>query len=108
MKTELLWLAILGLVLTHKKRREIVAVREGTIVLVDRAAWMAEVPDRIHEAVADGARGADGVLLHVMRRIAPDEDWPPADDRQWREMVRVVAATLRLDPKSTTRNLTVV
>ena len=73
--------------------------------------WMAFAPDAVQRAIEDGARGADGVLVHVMRRVFPHAEWPPRETDvrypQWRSLVGVIASTLQMDlhpdPQSTRR-----
>lgn len=79
------------------------AVENGRIVITNYDEWFVFAPLAIEEAIADGAGGASGVVVHIMRRALPRYPWPPAPDtelaRQWPEMVKTVAEKLRLDPE---------
>lgn len=78
-----------------------IAVRDGLIVIESWDRWIAFAEPALREAKADGARGPDGLLTHVLRRALPDHPWPPEDEQlsgQWRDMVRALANTLEPDP----------
>lgn len=77
-------------------------IDEDGLFVDDVAAWFTYAPSAIEEAIRDGARGADGVLVHMLRRTFPRLQWPPREDSpihpQWNAMVRLVAESLNMDP----------
>lgn len=74
------------------------AVEDGRIVITSYDAWMRYAPQAIETALADGARGTDGILIHVMRRALPRLRWPPEPGsriaEQWPQMLQQVAEKL--------------
>ena len=80
-----------------------VCVVDGRVTIASYDNWIAFSSRAIAEALVDGARGADGVLIHVMRRALPRHQWPPdptsAMATQWPQMVQVVAERLHLEPE---------
>lgn len=80
-----------------------IVVTDDRIMIESYDTWIDFASKAVAQALVDGARGADGVLIHVMRRALPHHAWPPSPTnaiaRQWPDMVAVVAQKLRLDPE---------
>lgn len=78
------------------------AIEDGRVVIESYDAWMQYAPAAIEGALADGARGTDGILIHVMRRALPRHRWPPELGspiaQQWPQMLQQVAEKLGFDP----------
>lgn len=84
------------------------AVEDDQIVITSYDEWVRFAPIAIEDALIDGAVGAQGVLVDVMRRALPRYRWPPDPgsplEQQWPKMVEIVAEKLRLglDPDPNT------
>mgnify|MGYP000019069846 CR=1 FL=1 len=89
--------------MTETSKSGIAIDQDGRVVIVDFAAWFQFAPDAIEAAIADGAGGADGILIHVMRRALPRLRWPPDPagpiGQQWPVMTRLIAERLVFDPE---------
>lgn len=85
---------------------------EGGLYVEDWPQWMEFAPDAFEEAIADGELGAENVLLHVLQRALPRLHWPPPEgtrqEEQYRELVKVVAEWLTMEPEPETTGLHVV
>jgi hypothetical protein len=61
------------------------------------------MPNAIEDAISDGAGGAQGILIHIMRRAFPRVEWPPNEESpvypQWRSMIYLVAEGLNIEPE---------
>lgn len=79
------------------------SIDKNGVYISDWAKWMEVAPQAFENAISDGARGADGVLIHVLRRVLPRVQWPPpegtAEYAQFWKMVEVVAQNLQIDPE---------
>lgn len=68
-----------------------ITLTDTEIKLSNWSEWMAWGPGAVAAAFHDGAQTGDQVLAHVMRRLFPTHQWPPAPDdpivESWREMV---------------------
>lgn len=92
-----------------------IEIVDGRMTVTDWGAWMAWAPDAIAAAVADGALGATGVMIAIMRKALPKHAWPPHEEDlrypAWRMMVGIVAKRMNLEPdppEHPVRNLRVV
>lgn len=67
--------------------------------IVDWTSWMRWAPRAIREAMDDGATSGGQILAHCMRRLFPEQTWPPESSssyaERWRELVRGVDRAIR-------------
>lgn len=83
--------------------RPVVQVVGGRFEVSSVDAWLELAAPTIEEATQAGIRGAEPILIAVMRKAIPRVAWPPHEDEpmygQWRAMVRDVAEALHLEPE---------
>ncbi len=78
-------------------------VDDQGVYVQDIGAWISAAPQAFEDAIRDGALGAQGVLVHVLRRALPRYRWPPDASSphypQFAAMVKKVAEDLHYDPE---------
>jgi hypothetical protein len=80
-----------------------IEIQPTRLEVVDLNAFRNFAANAIERAVQNGARGASGVLVEMMRQAFPRYPWPPKADSvlwpQWCAMVKDVAEALHMEPE---------
>lgn len=88
------------------------AVDEQGVFVQSWPEWMEFAPEAFERAIADGALGAENVLLHVLQRALPRMKWPPEEGtqpaEQYASLIKVVAEFLTLEPEPDSPRLRVI